>query len=217
MFKHVGVPILGLVETMSGFGCSSCGTVTPIFGEGGAARLSQEDNVPLLGQIPVDADLVRACDEGEPIVLRAPSSPSAKAYLEAAARIVGAVEAADSADAKSVVPLAVEPIPASIAGGSHKLAIYWSDGQKYTYDAKLLRFMCPCAVCVDEFSGERKIKTDSVANDVALEKALPVGRYGVNLVWSDKHSTGIYTYKYLRELDAVRTAERPSPPPELQG
>jgi DUF971 family protein len=86
---------------------------------------------------------------------------------------------------------------------------------KYVYDARQLRFMCPCAVCVDEFSGERKITADSVASDVALEKALPVGRYGVNLVWSDKHSTGIYTYRYLRELDAVKTEERPAPPPGL--
>lgn len=216
MFKHVGVPILGLVETMSGFGCSACGTVTPIFGEGGAARLAQEDGVPLLGQIPLDAELVRACDEGEPIVLRAPQSPAAKAYLQAAARIVTSVEAAAGAEGKDVVPLAVEPIPAALGGGENRLAIYWSDGQKYTYGAKQLRFMCPCAVCVDEFSGERKVTADSIAADVALEKALPVGRYGVNLVWSDKHSTGIYTYRYLRELDAERTAERPAPPPGIQ-
>ena len=211
MFKHVGVPILGLVETMSGFGCSSCGTVTSIFGEGGALRLSKEDGVPVLGQIPVDAELVRACDEGEPIVMRAPQSTSAKAYLQAAARVVATLEATSASETKDIVPL-----PASIQGGHHRLAVYWSDGQKYTYDAKQLRFMCPCAVCVDEFSGERKITIDSVANDVALEKALPVGRYGVNLVWSDKHSTGIYTYRYLRELDAERVAERPVPPPSLQ-
>jgi DUF971 family protein len=91
--------------------------------------------------------------------------------------------------------------------------VYWSDGQKYTYEAKALRLMCPCAVCVDEFSGERKITPDKIADDVALEKALPVGRYGVNLVWSDQHSTGIYTYRYLRELDAERVAESPAAPP----
>jgi ATP-binding protein involved in chromosome partitioning len=212
MFKHVGVPILGLIETMSGFGCAECGAVTNIFGSGGAERLSKEDGVSILGQIPVDADLVRACDEGEPIVFRAPQSPSAKAYMQAAARIVGAVEAAASGP-QDVVPLAVEPIPAALGGGSHRLAIYWSDGQKYTYGAKQLRFMCPCAVCVDEFSGERKITETSIPNDIALEKALPVGRYGVNLVWNDKHSTGIYTYRYLRELDSEKVAERPTAPP----
>lgn len=216
MFRHVGVPILGLIETMSGFACSSCGSVTSIFGEGGANKLAKEDGVPLLGQIPVDADLVRACDEGDPIVLRAPLSPSAKAYMQAASRLVATLEATQSSGPQEVVPLAVEPIPAPIQGGRHKLAIYWSDGQKYTYDARKLRFACPCAVCVDEFSGERKITEDQIAADVALEKALPVGRYGVNLVWSDQHSTGIYTYRYLRELDSERTMEKPTPPPQAQ-
>jgi ATP-binding protein involved in chromosome partitioning len=196
MFKHVGVPVLGLIETMSGFACGECGAVTSIFGEGGAARLAKEDNVPLLGRIPVDAALVRASDEGEPIVLRDPQSPSAQAYMQAAAQLVATVEAQEEADAKNVVPLAVEPVPA--ASGGHRLAIYWSDGQKYTYSARMLRFACPCAVCVDEFSGQRKVVLDTIPEDVALEKALPVGRYGVNLVWSDKHSTGIYTYSYLR-------------------
>ncbi len=213
MFKHVGVPILGLLETMSGFACSSCGSVSSIFGSGGAERLSKEDSVPLLGQIPVDAELVRACDEGEPIVMRAPQSASAKAYMQAAARIVGTVEAMSTNAGQEIVPLAVEPIPGPVEGDAHRLAVYWSDGQKFTYGARELRAACPCAVCVDEFTGERKITLDSVAADVSLEKALPVGRYGINLVWSDKHSTGIYTYRYLRELDAERTMEKPTPPP----
>jgi len=216
MFKHVGVPILGVLETMSGFACSDCGSVTSIFGSGGAKRLANEDGIPLIGQIPVDAALVRACDEGEPIVLRDPKSPSAQAYMQAAAKIVATVEAMTSDPTeKDIVPLAVEPMPAAAAGGLHKLAVYWSDGQKYTYEARNLRFACPCAVCVDEFSGERRITIDSVPMDIALEKALPVGRYGINLVWNDKHSTGIYTYRYLRELDSVKTAERPGPPPEM--
>jgi ATP-binding protein involved in chromosome partitioning len=213
MFRHVGVPLLGLIETMSGFACGECGAVTSIFGEGGAKKISETDGVPMLGQIPVDAALVRACDEGEPIVIRDPKSPSAQAYMQAAAKVVATVEAQGSSE-KDVVPLAVEPIPA--ATGGHRLAIYWSDGQKYTYTAKALRFACPCAVCVDEFSGERKVTIDSIPDDIALEKALPVGRYGVNLVWNDKHSTGIYTYRYLRELDAEKTAERPVPPPEAR-
>jgi ATP-binding protein involved in chromosome partitioning len=216
MFKHVGVPVLGLIETMSGFACGECGAVTSIFGEGGAAQLAKDDSVPLLGQIPVDADLVRACDEGEPIVMRAPQSPSARAYLQAASQLVATVEA-QAGDGADLVPLAVEPIPGdSSASGGHRLAVYWSDGQKFVYNARHLRGHCPCAVCVDEFTGERKVGEAAVAEDVALEKALPVGRYGVNLVWNDKHSTGIYTYRYLRELDAEKSAERPAAPQSAQ-
>lgn len=216
MFKHVGVPILGVIETMSGFGCEECGHVTSIFGAGGADRLAKEFQIPLLGQIPLDAALVRACDEGEPIVIRAPKSPSAQAYMQTAQKIVAAVEGATD-DALDVVPLAVEGIPGDVTHSANRLAVYWSDGQKYVYEAKHLRFMCPCAVCVDEFSGERKIQENSVDEKVFLEKALPVGRYGVNLFWSDKHSTGIYTYKYLREIDAVKTFERPPAPAPQPG
>lgn len=213
MFKHVGVPILGVLETMSGFGCSECGHVTSIFGEGGAKRLADESQIPLLGQIPLDAALVRACDEGEPIVLRDPAAASSKAYMQTAQKIVAAVESSVAADDADIVPLAVEGIPGDVAHAGNRVAVYWSDGQKYVYEAKHLRFMCPCAVCVDEFSGERKIVESSVDGHVFLEKALPVGRYGVNLFWSDKHSTGIFTYKYLREIDAAKTFERPSAPP----
>ena len=214
MFRHVGVPVLGVIETMSGFACGDCGAVTSIFGEGGAQKLATQDGVNLLGQIPVDAALVRACDEGEPIVIRDPKSPAAQAYMMAASKIVATVESMTTDPTeKDIVPLAVEPMPAESADSGHKLAVYWSDGQKYTYNARDLRFACPCAVCVDEFSGERRITMDAVPADIALEKALPVGRYGINLVWNDKHSTGIYTYRYLRELDSVKTAERPSPPP----
>ena len=211
MFKHVGVPILGLIETMSGFACGDCGAVTSIFGSGGAERLSAQEGTPILGKIPVDAALVRACDEGEPIVVRDPKSPSAQAYMQAAAKMVATLESTASLD-KELVPLAVEPMPAATQDGQHRLAIFWSDGQKYIYEAKALRFMCPCAGCVDEFSGERKIKLASIASDISLEKALPVGRYGVNLFWNDKHSTGIYTYRYLRELDSEKMAGRPEAP-----
>ncbi len=219
MFKHVGVPILGIIETMSGFACSECGTTSSIFGEGGAVALGKDTQVPVLGQIPVDAALVRACDEGEPIVMRDPTSTSAKAYMAVAAKVVDAVERLGEARVEDeIVPLAVEAIPAETENGRHKLAVYWSDGQKYVYEAKALRFACPCAVCVDEFSGERRLQESSIDEGIYLEKALPVGRYGVNLVWSDQHSTGIYTYKYLRELDAVKTFERPAPPsPQYRG
>lgn len=217
MFQHVGVPILGIVETMSGFGCDSCGSVTQIFGEGAGKKIADEKRVPLLGQIPLDAALVKACDEGEPIVSRDPKSASAQAYLQVAAKLVAQLETMDSAmDGAEIAPVAVEGIPGERAGEPHSVAIYWSDNQKYVYSAKELRFRCPCAVCVDEFSGERKIQENSVDAQVYLEKALPVGRYGVNLVWSDQHSTGIYTYKYLRELDALRTRERVPEGPKPQ-
>lgn len=219
MFRHVGVPILGIVETMSGFGCEECGHVTPIFGaSGGAQPLAANAGAPLLAQIPLDAELVRAGDAGEPIVARNPRAPSAAAYIAAAAALAQQLKTEGSKAAADVVPLAVEGIPNDAEnGGRHSLAIYWSDGWKWTYGCVELRAACPCAACVDEFTGVRRVKASDIDKEVYIEKALPVGRYGVNLVWTDGHSTGIYTYKYLRELDARKAEERPDSAPPSHG
>lgn len=212
MFQHVGVPVLGIIETMSGFGCDSCGATTNIFGEGGAAELSKKSGTKLLAQVPLDAALVRAGDDGDPIVSAVPDSASAKAYTAAADALEEVLEVQGGMDSE-LAPIAVEGIPHDPQnGGKHSLAIYWSDGKKYVYGCRELRFACPCASCVDEFTGKRTLKWENVAEDVYIDKALPVGRYGVNLVWSDDHSTGIYTYDYLRQQEARITEERPDIP-----
>jgi ATP-binding protein involved in chromosome partitioning len=66
MFQKLDVPILGIVENMSGFTCPHCGTTTNIFGRGGAEKQAQELGVPLLARIPLVPVLVKAFDEGDP-------------------------------------------------------------------------------------------------------------------------------------------------------
>jgi ATP-binding protein involved in chromosome partitioning len=66
MFQKLDVPILGIVENMSGFTCPHCGTTTDIFGRGGAEKQAQELGVPLLARIPLVPALVKAFDEGDP-------------------------------------------------------------------------------------------------------------------------------------------------------
>jgi ATP-binding protein involved in chromosome partitioning len=64
--KEVGMPILGVIENMSGFVCPKCGAVTDIFKSGGGKRMALEMGVPFLGSIPIDARVVEACDAGRP-------------------------------------------------------------------------------------------------------------------------------------------------------
>jgi DUF971 family protein len=88
------------------------------------------------------------------------------------------------------------------------LAIRWDDGHRSTYGGQSLRLACRCALCEDEWTSERRITAGSVPSDVALLETRPVGRYGLQLDWSDGHNTGIYTFDRLRELcecDACRT------------
>lgn len=79
MFKHLNVPILGVVENMSYYVCPH-GERVNIFGEGGGQRIAEEYKVPLLGQIPLDPETRRGGDEGLPILVRAPDSPQAEAF-----------------------------------------------------------------------------------------------------------------------------------------
>jgi len=67
MFQKMNVPILGIVENMSGFTCPDCGHTTHIFGKGGAAAEAKLLGVPLLASLPLVPELVIAADNGTPL------------------------------------------------------------------------------------------------------------------------------------------------------
>jgi ATP-binding protein involved in chromosome partitioning len=91
MFKKLNLPIIGMVENMSSFICSDCGSEHHIFGSGGVARSAQETEVDLIGQIPLEIELRQASDEGRPYMSRDDFSerPVFKAF-EATAKKVDA-------------------------------------------------------------------------------------------------------------------------------
>jgi ATP-binding protein involved in chromosome partitioning len=91
MFRKMNVPILGIVENMAGFECPHCHEVTPIFGEGGGARLAEEFGVPVLGTIPLDPQTRVGGDTGEPIVVARPSSAQAQAFRRVARTVADLV------------------------------------------------------------------------------------------------------------------------------
>ncbi len=84
MFDKVNIPILGIIENMSFFVCPKCGAETPIFSKGGAERESQAQQVPLIGQIPIELDIRLGSDNGDPVVHGMPNSASAKHFIEMA-------------------------------------------------------------------------------------------------------------------------------------
>jgi len=84
--------------------------------------------------------------------------------------------------------------------GPRTLAITWSDGHESEYDVRALRLACGCAECVDEWSGEGRLEDTAVPQDVAPVRIQPVGRYAIQIEWSDGHATGIYPFRRLREL-----------------
>jgi ATP-binding protein involved in chromosome partitioning len=84
MFERVNVPVLGVVENMSGFICPHCHERTDIFLTGGGQRLAEETGVSLLAQIPLQPGLADHADHGLPVVLAEPDSPAAMAFKELA-------------------------------------------------------------------------------------------------------------------------------------
>jgi Mrp family chromosome partitioning ATPase len=91
--REVGIPILGLVENMSGFACPHCGTVVNIFKKGGGEALAAEMQIPFLGSIPLDEAVAASGDSGEPVVQHASDSPSGRAFAAIVDSLVQKVSA----------------------------------------------------------------------------------------------------------------------------
>jgi len=80
--KQMRIPIIGIVENMSGFTCPKCGEKINILGEGGGKRIAEELNVPFLGQIPIDPNICEEADKGASFLAENANSASAKAFKE---------------------------------------------------------------------------------------------------------------------------------------
>ncbi len=85
--RQVGVPVLGIVENMSGYVCPHCGKEVDVFSRGGGEELAREMDVAFLGRIPLDPRVVVAGDEGHSFVERHPDSPATKAFAEVVAAV----------------------------------------------------------------------------------------------------------------------------------
>jgi len=84
------------------------------------------------------------------------------------------------------------------AGGG--LTITWSDGRTDGLTATSLRRNCPCATCVDEWTGQKRLDDSTVAENITMTEISLTGRYAVSIGFSDGHGTGIFTFDRLRDI-----------------
>lgn len=84
--------------------------------------------------------------------------------------------------------------------GDAGLRITWADDFVSTFTAAELRRVCPCAQCVNEWTGQRMLRPENVSEELTIGDVSIVGRYALNFRWSDGHETGIYSFRYLRDL-----------------
>jgi ATP-binding protein involved in chromosome partitioning len=206
MFEKVGIPILGIVENMSGFSCSHCHEVTAVFKAGGGERLARELGVPFLGALPLDPEIMQSGDAGVPVLENTRDSHAARAILDVAQKVDQAVRH-NPAEAAAA---AYEPAQYGLDAQGH-LRIDWKDGGHTDTSAFDLRVACGCASCVDENTGRPLLDPSRVPMDIAITGLSPVGRYALTASFSDGHSTGIYPYKRLKPAS---TSPAPSRAPE---
>ena len=229
MFERVQVPILGIIENMSGFTCPHCGKSTDVFSRGGGEQLSRDVGVPYLGAIPLDPDVVAGGDSGRPIVVEKPNSNAAKVYAGIAMQLADRLHGTRATVLKpfrwtwdthegappwmdgSASPSGARTTPIGFRRlDARTLSVLWADGRCDDFDVRDLRLACHCALCVQEMSGRKLLDPRRVGLDVSPNVITSIGNYAIGVDWSDGHSSGIYAFDYLRTLgerDASAAAE----------
>ena len=87
--RHLNVPILGVIENMSGFVCPKCGSKTDIFASGGVKEIADELSVSILGEIPLDPRISKYSDLGLPFIVKSPNSASTEAFMSIVEKVEG--------------------------------------------------------------------------------------------------------------------------------
>lgn len=90
-------------------------------------------------------------------------------------------------------------MPLEIVGlGRADVRFVWDEGEEQVWTARDLRLRCCCAMCRSEVTGERLLVDDTVPAEITVTGMNLVGNYGVNIHFSDGHTTGIYRFRELR-------------------
>lgn len=216
-FRRMKVPILGVIENMSHFVCDNCGDSPHLFGDSGAEALAEELNFPVLAKVPLDGAICEASDKGTPFVISHSESATAHAINGAITRLLQTLESNQPSktyhlewkelgwDAQRVTEPPEEiqgngPLKAMWQISSDELGLLWADGKKKTISVRTLRLACPCAACIDEWTGKPLLNPDTVPADISLKEIKTVGRYALNPIFSDGHKSGLYHFDRLKAM-----------------
>lgn len=229
MFRAMNVPSSAIVLNMAHFDAPDTGNRYYPFGRGSSSALSSlalEYGIPTTITLPIVADLSTAGDNGVPAVVGDPAGAAAGIYAELACLVAEAAEAqvwradmsASTSDAEkshlSSAPARADDTN-SVSGGVPRvleaklderrksiiLREYGASGaQEWVLPSRQVRLACKCAACVDEGSGVARLQPDAVPEGITPLQVDAQGNYGVRVVWSDGHSSGIFTLEQLRGL-----------------
>jgi ATP-binding protein involved in chromosome partitioning len=183
MFETVNVPMLGVVENMSHFICDNCDKKHYLFGSDKENIITEKYGLETLLELPLKKSITNHLDKPH-------SDPDIKELVDKVARAIGKMT------------FAAKIIP-QYEYDDEKLSFVWSDGTRSEVKNIDLRADCGCAVCVDEYSGEKLLKREDVEKGVKPTDITPLGNYALKITWSDGHSSGIYPYRQIRKQETV--------------
>jgi len=183
MFEKVQIPILGVVENMAYFVCDNCDKEHYIFGEK-RSDLSDRFGVDTIAHIPIDQNRARPFDKYE-------SNDVNRGLADSLIRQIGKMSSS------------VEKAP-EVKLFPDRVSVTWEGEAPIEISNHLLRDSCQCALCVDEYSGEKTLKTEDIPADIHALESVPLGNYAVSIQWSDGHTSSIYPYKVLKSLERLK-------------
>ncbi len=102
----------------------------------------------------------------------------------------------------------IEPVQI-VEESDAEISIKWSDDAETRYTAAELRRSCPCASCVNEWTGQKILDDHQIGDDMSFTHTSIVGRYALNFHFSDGHDTGIFSFDYLRKLSGGSDSIKP--------
>ncbi|MBN2616709.1 MAG: P-loop NTPase [Spirochaetales bacterium] len=177
MFEKVEIPILGVVENMSHFICDSCNKEHHIFGED-RGDLSNRFGIETLAQIPIESTRTKPFNNYK-------SNELNSNLGDALIRQLGKIRS------ELVVAPEITLTPIGVT-------VTWSDGNIKEFTNLDLRDSCKCALCVDEYTGEKTLKKEDIPKDIHGLESFHLGNYAVSIKWSDGHTSSIYPYSSLK-------------------
>ncbi len=176
MFEKVNVPILGVIENMAYFVCEGCAKKHFPFGRN-QNSLTDRFGVETLAQWPISHTIQQGlgASDLDPLVIR-----TTECLLTACEKNQGEQRGTPK-----------------IEFDAQKVTLSWPDGLTLCLSNRDLRLSCRCALCVDEHTGEKLLKEETIRKDIAPKEITPLGNYAIAVRWNDGHASGIYPYQQL--------------------
>jgi MinD-like ATPase involved in chromosome partitioning or flagellar assembly len=210
MFAKLRVPCVAVVENMSYFDAGGARHFP--FGAGSGERIQREFGLPNLVRFPIVPDLSAAGDGGRPLVVEAPTSPTAQAFLELGAAVV-----------REVAKLRVAPrgtVRYDAELGCFVVKLPGAEGQQgqqgqqgaaaaaaeFWLDPAVVRRNDTSAASINEWTGERTLRDADVPEGVQPAAVAPVGNYAASITWEDGFSQ-VAPYELLAELPRMGGGE----------